>query len=109
MSWNVVYSARARQDLRDIYEYIAYELLVPETASRQTGRIMKQIRSLEEMPMCHRLYEDEPWHSQGLRFFPVDNYLVFYLPSEADNTVTVVRIMYGGRDVSRQLGETIES
>ena len=109
MSWNVVYSARARQDLRDIYEYIAYELLAPETASGQTGRIMKQIRSLEEMPMRHRLYEDEPWHSQGLRFFPVDNYLVFYLPSEADNTVTVVRIMYGGRDVSRQLGETIES
>ena len=109
MSWNVVYSARARQDLRDIYEYIAYELLVPETASGQTGRIMKQIRSLEEMPMRHRLYEDEPWHSQGLRFFPVDNYLVFYLPSEAENTVTVVRIMYGGRDINRQLGETIKS
>lgn len=109
MSWNVVYSARARQDLRDIYEYIAYELLVPETASGQAGRIMKQIRSLEEMPMRHRLYEDEPWNSQGLRFSPVDNYLVFYLPSEADKTVTVIRIMYGGRDISRQLGETIES
>lgn len=109
MSWNVVYSARARQDLRDIYEYIAYELLVSETASGQTGRIMKQIRSLEEMPMRHRLYEDEPWHSQGLRFFPVDNYLVFYLPSEADKTVTVVRILYGGCDIGRQFGETIES
>lgn len=33
-----VYSAdaiEARQDLRDIYEYIAYELLVPETAAGQ--------------------------------------------------------------------------
>ena len=28
-------SAEARQDLRDIYEYIAYELLVPETAAGQ--------------------------------------------------------------------------
>ena len=107
MSWNVVYSARARQDLRDIYEYIAYELLAPESALGQTGRIMKQIRSLEEMPFRHRLCEDEPWHSQGLRFFPVDNYLVFYLPSEADQTVTIVLIMYGGRDISRQLEETI--
>lgn len=107
MSWNVVYSAGARQDLRDIYEYIAYELLVPETASRQTNRIMKQIRSLEEMPMRHRLYGDEPWHSQGLRICQVDHYLVFYLPSEADHTVTVVRIMYGRRDINRQLGETI--
>ena len=36
MIFYVAYSAEARQDLRDIYEYIAYELLVPETASRWT-------------------------------------------------------------------------
>jgi len=36
MIFYVVYSAEARQDLRDIYEYIAYELLlVPETAAGQ--------------------------------------------------------------------------
>ena len=79
MIFHVAYSAEARQDLRDIYEYIAYELLVPETAAGQTERIMKAVRSLEQMPMRHRLYEEEPWHSQGLRVLPVDNYLVFYL------------------------------
>ena len=78
MSYEVVYSAKARQDLRDVYKYIAEELLVPETAKVQTDRIMKVIRSLEEMPMRHRLYEEEPWHSQGLRVLPVDNYIVFY-------------------------------
>lgn len=51
MSWNIVYTAGARRDLRDIYEYIADELLVPETAAGQTRRIMKEIRSLVEMPM----------------------------------------------------------
>ncbi|MCM1569281.1 MAG: type II toxin-antitoxin system RelE/ParE family toxin [Roseburia sp.] len=65
MSWDIVYTARARQDLRDIYEYMALELLAPETATRQTQRIMKTIRSLEEIPMCHQLYEEEPWHSRG--------------------------------------------
>lgn len=103
MSWNIVYTARARRDLRDIYEYIAYELLVPETAARQTQRIMKEIRTLAEMPMRFRLYEEEPWYSEGLRFFPVDNYLVFYLTDESKNTVSIVRIMYGGRDIRRQL------
>ena len=82
MSWDIVYTAGARRDLRDIYEYIAYELLVPETAAGQTQRIMKEIRALDEMPMRFRLYEEEPWHSEGLRFFPVDNYLVFYLPED---------------------------
>ena len=27
--WNIVYSEQAAQDLRDIYEYIAYNLLEP--------------------------------------------------------------------------------
>lgn len=35
MIFYVAYSAEARQHLRDIYEYIAYELLVPETAAGQ--------------------------------------------------------------------------
>ena len=35
MIFYVAYSAEARQDLRNIYEYIAYELLVPETAAGQ--------------------------------------------------------------------------
>ena len=108
MIFSVVYSSEARQDLRDIYEYIAYELLEPDTAAGQTNRIMKAARSLEQMPMRHRLYEEDPWHSQGLRFLPVDNYLIFYLPDETNNIVNIIRIMYGGRDVKRQLSETIE-
>ena len=106
MIFHVAYSAEARQDLRDIYEYIAYELLVSETAAGQTERIMKAIRSLEQMPMRHRLYEEEPWHSQGLRVLPVDNYLVFYLPDENSATVNIIRIMYGGRDLDKQLNES---
>ncbi len=105
MSWSVKYSDRARQDLRGIYEYIAYELLAPETAAGQAARIMKEIRSLEEMPMRYRLFDEEPWHTQGLRFFPVNNYLIFYLPNEMESSVTVARIMYGGRDIRKQLSE----
>lgn len=107
MSFEVRYAARARQDLRNIYEYIAYDLLVPETAARQAQRIMKEIGTLNEMPMRYRLYDDEPWHSQGIRFFPVDNYLVFYLPDETQNTVYIVRIIYGGRDIRKKLEETV--
>lgn len=107
MIFNVVYTSEARQDLRDIYEYIAYELLAPDNAAGQTERIMKAARSIEQMPMRHRRYEEEPWHSQGLRFLPVDNYLIFYLPDETNNTVSIIRIMYAGRDVKKQLDEII--
>ena len=36
MSYKVQYSAEAKQDLRDIFNYIVLELLVPDTAKNQT-------------------------------------------------------------------------
>lgn len=106
MSYKVRYSAEARQDLRDIFNYIALELLVPDTAKNQTHRIMDAVKSLDEMPMRHTLYKDEPWHSLGLRVLPVNNYIILYLPDEEKEVVSIVRIMYGGRDISKQLEET---
>ncbi len=104
----IVYTLKAKQDLQDIYEYIAYTLLAPETARRMTARIMKAIRSLESMPERNPLYKEEPWRSQGIRFLPVKNYLIFYIVNASTDTVTIVRIMYGGRDISHQLEEIIE-
>lgn len=108
MSWEVAYSEKVRQDLRSIYEYMADGLCAPNTVAKQAGRILQHIKSLSEMPLRYRLYEDEPWHSMGLRFFPVDNYLVFYLPKETDKMVYIVRIMYGVQDIRKQLRETIK-
>ena len=105
MSYKVQYSAEARQDLKDIFNYIAQELFVPDTAKNQTRRIMDAVKSLDEVPMRHSLYRDEPWHSRGLRFLPVDNYIILYLPDEEKEVVSIVRIMYGGRDISKQLEE----
>lgn len=47
-----------------------------------------------------------PRHSKGLRVAPTDNYLVLYLPDEETGTVHIVRIIYGGRDLTRQLLKT---
>ncbi len=106
MSWTIKYSAQALDDLKSVYEYIAFELLVPDTAKNQVNRIMKSINTLDEMPMKYRIYEEKPWRSKGLRVFPVDNYIVFYLPKEELKTVNIVRIIYGGRDITKQLDET---
>lgn len=105
MSYQVQYSAEAKQDLKDIYNYIAQNLMVTDTAKNQTRRIMDAVKSLDEMPMRHSLYRDEPWYSLGLRFIPVDNYIILYLLDEEKEVVSIVRIMYGGRDISKQLEE----
>ena len=108
MSWKINYTRYAREDLKAIYEYLAFELLVPDTASRQSDRIMKAVRTLDNMPERYKGYEEEPWKSQNLRYFPVDNYLVFYLPKKETGVINIVRIIYGGRDIRRQLEQTTE-
>jgi toxin ParE1/3/4 len=106
MKWTVDYAESARQDLKGIFEYISETLLVPMTAAKQTDRIMDAADSLDNMPLRYCLFDKEPWRSHGFRIMPVDNYVVIYFPDEANNTVTVIRIMYGGRDIEKQLDET---
>ena len=101
----IVYSYTARQDLRDIYEYIAFTLLAPEAARSMADRIMEAARSLADMPERRALYKDEPWYSRGIRFLPVKRYLLFFTVDAATETVSILRILYSGRDLSRQLEE----
>ena len=108
MSWKIQYSESSREDLRTIYDYIAYELLSPEYAAGQIERIMKAVRSLEDMPIRYSIYSEEPWKTKQVRFLPVDNYIIFYLPKEDSHTVNIIRIIYGGRDMQRQIKETKE-
>lgn len=104
--WKVVYTEQAERDLHSIFEYIAFSLLESEIAKNQLRRIMGAVAKLNSMPLRHPLYDKEPWQSKGLRVLPVDNYLVFYLPVETKTTVAIIRIMYGRRDIEKQLRQS---
>jgi toxin ParE1/3/4 len=106
MIYSITLTERADSDLRGIYEYIAFSLLEPEYAAGQLDRLEENILRLAKMPERFKLYEKEPWHSRGLRQMPVDNFIVLYIPKEEAGTVTVIRVMYGGRDIDVQLKKT---
>ncbi len=106
MTYNITLTEQADSDLRGIYEYIAFNLLELEYAAGQLDRLEENILSLAEMPQRFKLYEKEPWYSRGIRQMPVDNFVVLYIPKEEDGTVTVIRVMYGGRDIDVQLKKT---
>ena len=103
MNYEVRLTIEAENDLRSIFEYIAFELQSPQNATGQLDRLEQSIMSLDQMPERFRVYEKEPWHSRNLRIMPVDNYLVFYIPNHRELTVKVMRVMYGGRDIPKQL------
>ena len=103
MIYEVEVSEQADRDLREIFEYIAFELQSPENAIGQLNRLEEQILSLDAMPKRYRKYEKEPWKSRGFRVLPVDNYVVLYIPDSDKKVVTILRVMYAGRDIDNQL------
>lgn len=107
MKFEIELSEKADRDLRNIFLYIAIDLGVPETAEKQIERLWNGMRSLNEFPERYRRYEDEPWHSRGMRVLPVDNYIVLYIPDLEERIVRIVSIMYSGCDISEQLKKSL--
>lgn len=101
--YSVKITAQAEQDLRGIYEYIAYELQSPQSAAAQLSRLEEKICALDQLPDRFRRYDREPWHSRGWRIMPVDHYCVFYMPDHGRRVVGVTRVLYGGRDIEHTL------
>ena len=108
MKYDVRLSKQAETDLRDIFEYIAFELLAPENAASQLDRIEKKILSLSDFPEKFRLYEREPWKSRNTRIVPIDHYVIFYILNKENAVVTVIRVMYSGRDIDKQMDSISE-
>lgn len=103
MIFEIQISEQADIDLRGVFEYIAFELQSPKNASGQLDRLEESIMGLVQMPERFRQYEKEPWHSRSLRVMPVDNYCVFYILDKESCVITIIRVMYGGRDIDEQL------
>lgn len=107
MKYKIIFSDNAKEDLLFIVKYIRDELLSPDIAEKQANRILAAIKTLDEMPMSCCLCEHKQWGAVGLRFLPVDNYLVFYIPDEEKKLVKIYRIIFAKRDIANQLNENI--
>lgn len=106
MKYRISMTQQARDDLRSIYDYVAVDLLSPQNAAGLLARLEKSIASLCQMPERYRVYDKEPWNHRNLRMMPVGNYLVFYIPKHERQSITVLRVMYGRRDIDTQLNHS---
>ena len=97
MIYSVNISAQADKDIRAIYEYIALMLMSPENANAQLSRLEDRINKLDNLPKRFPKYKNE------IRFMPVDNYLVFYTVEDVSKNVSVLRVMYGKRNIEKTL------
>ena len=70
MTYEVRMTANAENNLRGIFEYIAFNLQSVENAVRQLDRLEHNIASLEQMPERFPVFREEPWRSRNLRIMP---------------------------------------
>lgn len=103
--YHVEMAEPAWQDLRSIVLYIRDVLQEPTIAQRIFRKIQEEVQGLCHMPERYPLWEDEPWHSQGLHKLVVKKYVVLYLIEQQRQAVKIARIFYGGRDIAAQLQE----
>ena len=97
MIYSVNISSQADKDIRAIYEYIALTLMSPENANAQLSRLEDRINKLDNLPKRFPKYKNE------IRFMPVDNYLVFYTVDDVSKNVSILRVIYGKRNIEKTL------
>jgi toxin ParE1/3/4 len=91
---HIRFSEEANRDIEDISAYIFG--LNPTAAYRFLDALDETCELLAEHPGLGRVRADL---GEGLRSFPVGNYLVFY--TAASDGIVVFRLIYGGRDLPK--------
>lgn len=101
--YEVVYLPTARKQLMDAALYIAAELSSPDAAENLLAAVDEQIGKLCSHPYRHPVYPALYAMKHEIRFFPVKNYLVFYVVKEEQKTVEIWRFLHQRQNVNKRL------
>jgi len=101
--YEVVYLPAARQQLMDAVVYIATELLAPDAEENLLNAVDEQVSKLSVHPYRHSVYPISYTMKHEIRFFPVKNYLVFYVVKEEQKAVEIWRILHQRQNADRHL------
>lgn len=96
-------SQKAADDLDGIVSYIASELSNPQAAADFLGRLEKVIDEIRSFPESGAPVNNEFLSNTKLRKKSVGSYLLYYLSVPETETVYIVRIVYGKRNMEEIL------
>jgi len=95
-TYTVYFMPDAVTDLENIYEYIAEQSGFPERAWAYMEKLKLKCQELDTFPIRGQQRNDL---MDGLRVYPLGKRAVAaFLVDEAEQTVCILNIFYGGRD-----------
>ncbi len=98
MNYDIHITLSAERDLGRAADYIEFTLKNPQAADHLLDEADRQINALSQFPKQHPLVDDKVLASWGIRFTQVGNYLAFYIVSDEESIVRVVRFLYAKSD-----------
>ena len=102
-NFKVSYSEQAEADLDRIYNFIANEYHNLNAAVKLLRKLTKVIDDLSFMADSYHHFQEEPFCSEGVRYFSEGKYSIFY--KILDDTAYVIRIVPGAVDLLKALNE----
>lgn len=95
--YEVIISEKAQQDLREIVANITRQAQQKLRVEENVNNLAEIISNLARAPFRHPLVNDERLVTAGIRRLEIDNYIVFFIASEKEKTVSVIRILHDQR------------
>ena len=97
----IIYSDEALNDIDSIFNYISNKLQNFVSAVRIFYLIKDKINSLNSFPERFQLATVNGKQIDNLRIMHVGKYNVYYCVNNSKLIVTVMRIIYGGADITK--------
>ena len=98
MSYDIHITRKAEADINEAADTIEFTLFNPTAADDLIDEAERKINALSPFPEMHPVVDDPVLKSWGIRFTVVDHYLAFYVISESDHIIHIVRFLYQRRD-----------
>lgn len=110
MNYHVHITQKAKLDMIHAADHIEFTLLNPTAADALLDKAEAEISSLSSFPERRPVVDDPVLSSWGIRFLVINNYLAFYIISEQEKAVYIIRFLYGKRNWASILkqGYTLE-
>ncbi len=94
----VKFTEPAEFDLTLIENYIAIELLNPDSADSTIDGILSEANNLVNFPKEHPFVNDTMLARLGFRMTWYGNYNIFYIYNELEDVVHIIRVLYNKQD-----------
>lgn len=99
MSFSILITEPAENDIKETALYIAYELKNPAAANKLIDIAAEKINALADFPYSYTVCDADPvLKAYNIRIIPVKNYLIFYRINENDKIISIIRFLYKKRN-----------